>query len=64
MNNKLYKDKQNAMLFGVCAGISNYIGLDVSLVRILTIISIFFSFSLIFWIYLLLAILLPQKPLN
>jgi phage shock protein C len=64
MNNKLYKDKQNAMLFGVCAGISNYIGLDVSLVRILTIISIFFSFSLVFWIYLLLAILLPQKPLN
>lgn len=64
MNKKLYKDKQNAMLFGVCAGISNYIGLDVSLVRILTIVSIFFSFSLVFWIYLLLAILLPQKPLN
>lgn len=64
MNKKLYKDKQNAMLFGVCAGISNYIGLDVSLVRILTILSIFFSFSLVFWIYLLLAILLPQKPLN
>lgn len=56
---RLSKDKKNAMVFGVCAGLANYLGLDPSLVRILTILGVIFSFSAIFWIYLLLAVVLP-----
>lgn len=58
---KLYKDKQNGMIFGVCSGIADYIGMDVSIIRILTVIGVFFSASIVFWLYLLLAIFLPQK---
>jgi len=58
---KLIKDRKNAMIFGVCAGISEYSGIDVSIIRILSILGVFFSFSLIFWIYLLLAIVLPSS---
>jgi phage shock protein PspC (stress-responsive transcriptional regulator) len=57
---RLSKDKNNAMIFGVCAGLANYLGLDPSLVRLLTILGVIFSFSIIFWIYLLLAVVLPN----
>lgn len=57
---RLTKDTKNAMLFGVCAGLSNYTGIDASIIRILTVLGAVFSFSIIFWIYLLLAIILPN----
>lgn len=57
---RLTKDKKRALLFGVCAGLSNYTGIDASIIRILTILGVIFSFSIIFWIYILLAIILPN----
>ena len=57
---KLYRDKENAMVAGVCAGIANYFGFNRCAVRVI------FGFSMIFvwpvFIYLLLAILIPKKP--
>lgn len=35
---KFYLDKRNAKWLGVCAGIADYTGLDVTLVRVLTVI--------------------------
>lgn len=58
---QLNKNKKNAMIFGVCAGLADYTGIDVSIIRILSIVGVFFSFSIIFWIYLLLAIVLPSN---
>ena len=58
---KLYKDRKNGMFFGVCAGLSEATGIDVTILRLLTVVGAIFTGSLIFWIYLLLGILLPQK---
>lgn len=58
---KLYKNKKNGMIFGVCSGIAEYTGLDVSVVRLLTVGGTVLSGSIIFWVYLLLAIVLPNK---
>jgi len=58
---RLYKDRKNGMFFGVCAGLSETIGIDVTILRLLTVVGAIFTGSLIFWIYLLLGILLPQK---
>lgn len=58
---KLFKNKQDGMMFGVCAGISQSTGLDVSLLRIAAIIGSLMTGSALFWIYLLLAIILPNK---
>ena len=58
---QLHKDSTRGMFCGVCAGISNVTGIDVTLVRIATIFGSIFTGSLIFWIYLLLAIILPKK---
>jgi len=57
----LYKDRAHAKLFGVCAGIAKFWGVDTSLVRVMT---VFFSFMFppsVFF-YMLLAFLLDDAP--
>ena len=54
---KLTKGK-NKMIFGVCSGLAEYTGIDVTIIRIATIIGTLFSASILFWVYLLLGILL------
>ena len=57
----LFKDKENGMIFGVCAGISNATGIDVSIIRLSVVFGTIASGSILLWIYLLLGILLPKK---
>jgi phage shock protein C len=54
------------MLFGVCAGIADYFGFDVTVTRVLIILGalLSFSFPLLIIVYLLLALLLPRKPFS
>lgn len=58
----LYKNKETGWLTGVCAGIADYFGMSAGMVRILT---IFISFFLpVIWLaYIIMAFLLPIKPL-
>lgn len=58
---KLYRNKQKGLIFGVCAGLSDNIGIDPSLLRVSFVIAAIFSGSLFFWIYLALGIFLPVK---
>jgi phage shock protein PspC (stress-responsive transcriptional regulator) len=58
--NKLYLDKSNALIAGVCAGIANWLGIDKTIIRIATIL-LFISGSCGFWIYILFWILTPAK---
>ena len=55
----LQRNLRRRRLGGVCAGIADYLGVDVALVRFLFVLSIFFSASLTFWIYLALWFLVP-----
>jgi len=63
---RLYRDKENAVLAGVCAGIADYFGLNRKGVRLVTFLMIlvppFFAFVIIS--YVILAIVLPVKPTN
>ncbi|MFA5988719.1 MAG: envelope stress response membrane protein PspC [Sphingomonas sp.] len=59
---KFYLDKQNRKWLGVCAGIADYTGVDVTIVRVVTVILTFAtSFNLII-AYLLMAWLANNKP--
>jgi phage shock protein PspC (stress-responsive transcriptional regulator) len=58
---KLFKNKQDGMIFGVCAGISQALNIDVRIIRLLMVLGVFASFSVLFWIYLLLGIILPNR---
>jgi phage shock protein C len=61
---RLYRDRENAMLAGVCAGIAEYFGLNRKGVRLVTALSILFPpfFAFVIISYVILAIVLPVKP--
>lgn len=61
--NRLYKTKDGAMIGGVCAGFSETLRMDVTLVRIIAIISSLALGSGIL-IYIILWALLPDKDSN
>lgn len=58
---KLYRSSDDRMIAGVCAGIADFFGLDVSLVRIATLVLILFG-GLSIWVYILLWIIVPKAP--
>jgi phage shock protein PspC (stress-responsive transcriptional regulator)/molecular chaperone GrpE (heat shock protein) len=60
-SSRLERDLDRRRIGGVCAGIARYFGLDVSLVRLIFLVSIFFSFSFTFWLYLVLWLVLPAR---
>ncbi len=60
----LYKDRENALVLGICAGIADYFDWNVAIVRVLTVISLFLLFIPTAVIYLLLGMLLKDKPLS
>lgn len=57
---RLHKNIKNKMIFGVCSGLSNYTGIDASIIRIAFILGAIFTGSVLFWIYILLGIILPN----
>lgn len=59
---RLYRDKINGKLLGVCAGIADYTGVEVNLVRAAAVILTLMGVGIIIPAYLLGAMLLPVKP--
>ena len=59
---RFYRDKRNGKIMGICAGIADYTGFDVSLVRITVIAAIFLSSGSIVPIYFLAGMVAPNKP--
>lgn len=59
---KFYRDKRNGKLFGVCAGIADYTGFDVSLVRVCFLAAMFMSGGGVLPFYFIAAMVTPTKP--
>jgi len=60
MSKKLYKNEKDNCIFGICAGFADYIGYDVSIIRIFTFI-LAMAMPIVFWIYIFAAMILPTK---
>jgi phage shock protein PspC (stress-responsive transcriptional regulator) len=58
---KLYKIKSSKKIFGVCAGVAEYLDVDVSLVRIIWAACILLGGTGLL-LYIIAAIILPEKP--
>ncbi len=58
---RLYKDRENRMLCGVCAGIADYFGFDLTATRVLAVV-LQFMFPATFLVYIVMCMLLPKKP--
>lgn len=59
---KFYLDKQNAKWWGVCAGVADYTGIDVTVVRIGAVFLTFLTSGWALLAYALTAWIAPSKP--
>ena len=59
---RFYRDKLNGKLFGVCAGIADYTGFDVNLVRVCFLAAVFMSGGSVLPFYFIAAMITPTKP--
>lgn len=57
MHDKLYKSTNNVAIAGVCGGIGEYFGFDITILRIIW----FLGFGATFWLYIALWILMPSR---
>ncbi len=61
---RFYRDKRNGKFMGVCAGIADYTGFDVSLVRICFLAALFMSGFSILPFYFIMGWVSPTKPVE
>ena len=59
---RFYRDKRNGKFLGVCAGIADYTGFDVTLVRICFIAAIIMGSGAPLLLYFIAAMMTPDKP--
>ena len=59
---KFYVDKQEAKWLGVCAGITDYTGFDLTLVRVAMIVLTIATSGWVFIAYVAAGLLAPKKP--
>jgi len=59
---RFYRDKRNGKLMGVCAGIADYTGFDVALVRIGFLAAVFMSGGSVLPFYFIAGWVAPTKP--
>ncbi len=59
---RLYLNREKKLLCGVCAGIADYTGADVKMVRLVSILGLLFFAPVVVVGYLLLCWLIPDNP--
>ncbi|WP_308755348.1 PspC domain-containing protein [uncultured Bacteroides sp.] len=59
---RLTRPRTGRMIAGVCAGLADFFGLDVSLVRILYVLATVFTVFSGVIIYIILLIIIPEEP--
>jgi phage shock protein PspC (stress-responsive transcriptional regulator) len=57
---RLTRRSNDRMVAGVCAGVADYLGLDVTLVRLLTVVAAIFSVGAVAVAYIAAWILMPE----
>lgn len=59
---KLFRSREDRMLFGVCGGLAEYFNVDPTIVRVLFVL-LMLSYGTSLLIYLIMAIAIPRRPL-
>jgi phage shock protein C len=57
---QLVRYRDDRMVAGVCSGLAAYLGLDVTVVRLLTVLGALFSFGTIALAYVVAWVLMPE----
>jgi phage shock protein C len=64
VNNHLYRCGHDRRIAGVASGLAEFFGLDVTLMRVLWFLSIFFTGGLSILLYLALVLIVPLEPMT
>ena len=63
MEKKLYRSRSDKKIAGVCAGLAQYLGVDVTIIRLLVVLlTLFVGGGLI--AYIICALVIPEEPEN
>lgn len=62
MTERLYRSRDDRMLAGVAGGVSELLGLDPSLVRIVWLLLAFLTGGIALIVYIVMAIVVPERP--
>jgi phage shock protein C len=58
---RLTRNTHDKVLGGVCAGVADYLGVDATLVRVLTVVAAFFSLGTVVVAYVIAWALMPTQ---
>ena len=61
---KLYRSRSNRMLAGVAGGAAEYFNIDPLVIRLIFVLTAIFGASLGFWVYVIMWIAVPEKPVE
>ncbi|MDT9599624.1 PspC domain-containing protein [Sphingosinicella rhizophila] len=61
MTSRFMLDKANARMMGVCSGLAGLTGLDVTIVRVLTVLSLFLLGPVTILLYLVAGLIAPDR---
>jgi len=62
MNDKLYRSTRDSKLMGLCAGIGEWLNVDITLIRVLFTIGVIFSGFTLLIPYFIIAMVIPKEP--
>lgn len=60
--NKLYRNTDDKRVAGVCSGVADYFGFDVTLTRVVVLVAAVFFMPSVVIVYAILALILDEKP--
>jgi phage shock protein C len=63
MQKRLYRSRDERIIWGVCGGIAKYFDVDPTLIRLVAVLTLFFALTGIL-IYIILTIIMPLGPEN
>lgn len=58
---RLVRRRDDRMIAGVCSGVADYLGVDVTLVRLLTVLATILGFGSLIVAYIVMWILVPEE---
>jgi len=59
---KLYLSRTDSQLTGLCGGIAQWLGVDATIVRLVTVIAALFSLGSVLLVYLVSSWIVPKEP--
>lgn len=59
-----FRNRDDKIIGGVCGGLAPVWGIDITLLRLIILVAFFVSFSVLFWVYIVLWIIVPFGPVT